>query len=63
MADIEKIMQAKAIELGRLAVRATTAAKSGHPTTALSLAHITAVLMYRDCVARITRRPRLGHLD
>ncbi len=43
----EQAVQAKAIELGKLAVRATTAASSGHPTTALSLAHLVAVLMYR----------------
>lgn len=40
-------VQAKAIQLGKLAVQATTAAGSGHPTTALSLAHLVAVLMYR----------------
>jgi transketolase len=40
-------VDAKAIELGKLAVRATTAAGSGHPTTALSLAHLVTVLMYR----------------
>ena len=40
-------VQAKAIELGKLAVRATTVAGSGHPTTALSLAHLATVLMYR----------------
>ncbi|MGH7088476.1 MAG: hypothetical protein ACREFQ_06205, partial [Stellaceae bacterium] len=42
-----RLLQAKAIELGRLSLRATTAAGSGHPTTALSLAHLIAVLMYR----------------
>ena len=47
MTEISKCLNAKAIALGRLAVEATTAAGSGHPTTALSLAHITAVLMYR----------------
>ncbi len=36
----------KAAELGKLAVRMTTKAGSGHPSSALSLAHITAVLMY-----------------
>ncbi len=41
-----KALQAKAIALGKLAVRATTSAGSGHPTTALSLAHLVAVLMY-----------------
>jgi len=40
-------VDAKAIEIGKLAVRATTSAGSGHPTTALSLAHIVATLMYR----------------
>lgn len=47
MADLTHILHAKAIDLGRLAIRATTAAGSGHPTTALSLAHLVAVLMYR----------------
>jgi transketolase len=43
----ERALRAKAIEIGKLAVKATTAAGSGHPTTALSLAHLVAVLMYR----------------
>jgi transketolase len=47
MSKISLAVQAKAIELGKLAVRATTAAGSGHPTTALSLAHLITVLMYR----------------
>jgi transketolase len=47
MSRITLAVQAKAIELGKLAVRATTAADSGHPTTALSLAHLVTVLMYR----------------
>jgi transketolase len=47
MADLTPLLHAKAIDLGRLAIRATTAAGSGHPTTALSLAHLVAVLMYR----------------
>jgi transketolase len=47
MREHDIILHAKAIELGKLAVRATTAAGSGHPTTALSLAHLVAVLMYR----------------
>ncbi len=38
----------RAIEIGKLAVRMTTAAGSGHPSSALSLAHITAVLMYHQ---------------
>jgi transketolase len=47
MATPSQLIHAKAIEIGKLAVRATTAAGSGHPTTALSLAHLTAALMYR----------------
>ena len=43
----KRAVDAKAIELGKLAVRATTAAGSGHPTTALSLTHLVTVLMYR----------------
>ena len=42
MADLTRVLYGKAIELGRLAIRATTAAGSGHPTTALSLAHLVA---------------------
>jgi transketolase len=38
----------KAIELGKLSVEMTTAAGSGHPTTALSLAHLVSVLMYHQ---------------
>jgi transketolase len=47
MADFTRLLHAKAINLGLLAIRATTAAGSGHPTTALSLAHLASVLMYR----------------
>ncbi|UAK25623.1 transketolase [Sphingomonas nostoxanthinifaciens] len=47
MTPIEQAVHAKAIELGKLAIKATTSAGSGHPTTALSLAHLTTVLMYR----------------
>jgi transketolase len=46
MITIEQAIEAKAIGLGKLAVQATTSAGSGHPTTALSLAHLTTVLMY-----------------
>ncbi|HVS72002.1 MAG TPA: transketolase [Phycisphaerae bacterium] len=46
MATFDKILTAKAIHIGKLAAQATTAAGSGHPSTALSLATITAVLMY-----------------
>src|SRR5579863_10482730 len=38
----------KAIEIGKLAVEMTTAAGSGHPSTALSLAHLITELMYRQ---------------
>jgi len=46
MPQFDQVVHAKAIQIGKLAVKATTAAGSGHPTTALSLAHITTVLMY-----------------
>lgn len=46
MPNFDRVVHAKAIQIGKLAVRATTAAGSGHPTTALSLAHLTTVLMY-----------------
>src|SRR4051812_21454739 len=38
----------KAIELGKLSVEMTTSAGSGHPSTALSLAHLVSVLMYHQ---------------
>ncbi|MBI1827082.1 MAG: transketolase [Planctomycetes bacterium] len=40
--------QAKAVELGKHVLRMTTAAGSGHPSTALALAHIVIELMYRQ---------------
>jgi len=39
---------AKAIELGKQVLRMTTAAGSGHPSSALALAHIITELMYRQ---------------
>src|ERR671923_348752 len=39
-------VHAKAIELIKLAIEMTTAAGSGHPTSAASLAHLATVLMY-----------------
>jgi len=39
-------VHAKAIELIKLAIEMTTAAGSGHPTSAASLAHLVTVLMY-----------------
>jgi transketolase len=38
----------KAIEIGKLSVEMTTAAGSGHPSTALSLAHLVTALMYQQ---------------
>jgi transketolase len=38
----------KAIDIGKLSVEMTTAAGSGHPSTALSLAHLVTVLMYKQ---------------
>src|SRR5208282_2060872 len=38
----------KAIEIGKLSIEMTTSAGSGHPSTALSLAHIITVLMYHQ---------------
>ena len=45
--DLEAALARKAAQLGKLAVRMTTHAGSGHPSSALSLAHIVTVLMYR----------------
>src|SRR5271154_6281398 len=47
MADLTRVLHAKAIDLGRIAIRATTAAGRGPPPTALALAPRVAVLMYR----------------
>ncbi|MFH1748474.1 MAG: transketolase [Planctomycetota bacterium] len=41
-------IQKKAAELGKLVVRMTAVAGSGHPSSALSLAHIVTTLMYRQ---------------
>ena len=38
----------KAVEIGKLSVEMTTSAGSGHPSTALSLAHLVTVLMYHQ---------------
>ncbi len=42
----ESSVHAKAIDLTKLSVEMTTAAGSGHPTSAASLAHLTTALMY-----------------
>ncbi len=44
--SFDSTIHAKAVELTRLSYEMTAAAGSGHPTTAASLAHLTAVLMY-----------------
>ncbi len=41
------ICHAKAVELGKLILRMTTAAGSGHPSSALALIHVIVELMYR----------------
>jgi transketolase len=46
--SFEAAVHAKAIQLGHLALDMCAAAGSGHPTTALSLAQITTVLMYHQ---------------
>src|SRR5436190_15094775 len=46
--SFEAAVNRKAIDIGKLAVEMTTAAGSGHPSTALSLAHLTTVLMYHQ---------------
>ena len=38
----------KAVDLAKLSVEMTTAAGSGHPSTAMSLAHLVTVLMYHQ---------------
>ena len=44
--SFDSTIHAKAVELSKLSYEMTAAAGSGHPTSAASLAHITAVLMY-----------------
>ena len=46
MPTLSQLINAKAIAIGKLAVRATTAAGSGHPTSSLALAHLVTTLMY-----------------
>ena len=46
-AQQRRLLEAKVIELGEHVVRSTTAAGTGHPSSSLSLAHITAILMYQ----------------
>lgn len=44
--SFEAAVHAKAIELCKLSLEMTAAAGSGHPSTAMSLSHLTTVLMY-----------------
>ncbi len=46
--SFELAVHKKAVEIGKLSVEMTTAAGSGHPSTALSLSHLIAVLMYHQ---------------
>lgn len=45
--SVASTAHAKAVELGKHVVRMTTAAGSGHPSSALALSHIIVELMYR----------------
>jgi transketolase len=45
--SFDSTIHAKAVELTKLSYEMTAAAGSGHPTTAASLAHIVAVLMFK----------------
>jgi len=45
---LRKAIDAKVIELGKHIVRMTSQAGSGHPSSALSLGHVVATLMYRQ---------------
>ncbi len=45
--SFDSTIHAKAVEITKLSYEMTAAAGSGHPTTAASLAHLTAVLMYQ----------------
>jgi len=47
LAAVTDAVHAKAIELGKHVVRMTTKAGSGHPSSALSLAHLVVCLMYK----------------
>src|SRR5205814_2300029 len=46
--SFESAVNRKAIDIGKLSVEMTTAAGSGHPSTALSLTHLVTVLMYHQ---------------
>ncbi|HYO08067.1 MAG TPA: transketolase [Tepidisphaeraceae bacterium] len=46
--SIKSAIHRKAVDLGKLSVEMTSAAGSGHPSTALSLAHLVATLLYHQ---------------
>jgi len=46
--NLYELVNDRAIELGKLSVKMTTASGSGHPSSSLSLAHIVTVLMYNQ---------------
>ena len=46
--SVSATVHAKAIELGKHAMRMTTASGSGHPSSALAIGHIVVELMYRQ---------------
>src|SRR5438128_7317795 len=46
--SFQSAVNRKAIDIGKLSVEMTTSAGSGHPSTALSLAHLVTVLMYHQ---------------
>jgi transketolase len=46
--SFESAVNRKAVDIGKLSVEMTTAAGSGHPSTALSLCHLVTVLMYHQ---------------
>jgi len=46
--SFESAVNRKAVDIGKLSVEMTTSAGSGHPSTALSLAHLVTVLMYHQ---------------
>jgi transketolase len=44
--SFEAAVHAQAIKLGKISLEMTAQSGSGHPTTCLSLAHLTTVLLY-----------------
>jgi len=46
--NLRQIVHDRSIEIGKLSVRMTSVAGSGHPSSALSLAHVVVALMYKQ---------------